>query len=188
MKTLSNTDFFMNRKIKIIGLIALIVIVVSIILVTYKSKKEIYTGKIVKEQTQVDNMKSGEEEALKILQEMEDQENPQSIGPITVEIVSPEEETFLQGQARMYSAKITNLTRTMSKSYVCNWKFYLNQYSEETLYEEKEIAAGSDRCAFTSTFIEDRGNLRVVVELIISDYNTKEVLETYTAERNYIVK
>ncbi len=111
---------------------------------------------------------------------------------VVVTIISPEEETFSPGQARMWSAKIENFESKNINLGFCDWKFYLNENNGEVLYQEQtnriSLNSGeSNSCAFTSTFIEKRGKLRAEVTVRVTNF--QEVLqESYKAERNYIVQ
>lgn len=106
-------------------------------------------------------------------------------GNVEVSIVSPEGEVFSQGQARMYDAKIENLPQGFSC--LCHWKFYLNEYAEEVLYKEMDIPCTATGCGFTSTFIENRGDLRVKLDLDIINFGKEKVREIST-ERKYQVQ
>ena len=109
----------------------------------------------------------------------------QVTGPPAIEIISPEGDSFVMSQARMYKAKVSNLGNYKG---VCYWKFYLNQYDEEELYREQETqVTGDDTCGFTSTFIDNRGELRVEVTLETQDYNTGDSVETVIDEATYSV-
>jgi hypothetical protein len=111
--------------------------------------------------------------------------------PIEVIIISPKEEMFQARQARMWSAKIDNFEDEYGKFGFCEWRFYLNENNEEVLYKEQTVrtvlsAGGDNTCAFTSTFIEKVGKLRVEVTVLIKDFQ-ENLIETFKAERNYIV-
>ncbi|HOZ36716.1 MAG TPA: hypothetical protein PLR18_02700 [bacterium] len=111
--------------------------------------------------------------------------------PVEVKIISPEEEVFQARQARMWSAKIENFEDEYGKFGFCEWRFYLNENNEETLYKEQTIrtvlsTGGDNTCAFTSTFIEKIGKLRVEVTVLVKDFG-ENLVDTYKAERNYIV-
>ncbi|NMC51601.1 hypothetical protein GYA54_02640 [Candidatus Kuenenbacteria bacterium] len=111
--------------------------------------------------------------------------------PIKVIIISPKEEMFQARQARMWSAKIDNFEDEYGKFGFCEWRFYLNENNEEVLYKEQTVrtvlsAGGDNTCAFTSTFIEKVGKLRVEVTVLIKDFQ-ENLIETFKAERNYIV-
>jgi hypothetical protein len=112
--------------------------------------------------------------------------------PITFEIVSPEEETFIPRQARMWKAKLNNYVNEYGVLAECKWSFYLNENNEEVLYKQQDGRAvfstdGENSCAFTSTFIEKVGKLRAVIDLNVTDASGN-VKENYHAERNYIVQ
>ena len=111
---------------------------------------------------------------------------------VTVEIVSPEEESFIPRQARMWQAKVNNFESDYGNLGTCEWKFYLNENNDEVLYKEQEIkivlsTGGDNTCGFTSTFIESRGKLRAEVTVLVKDAQ-ENILETYKGERNYIVQ
>lgn len=110
---------------------------------------------------------------------------------VEVKIVSPEEEIFQARQARMWSAKIENFEDEYGKFGFCEWRFYLNENNEEVLYKEETVrtvlsTGGDNTCAFTSTFIEKVGKLRAEVTVLVKDFG-ENLIETYKAERNYIV-
>ena len=111
---------------------------------------------------------------------------------IKLTIIGPEGEDFSSSQARMYKAKLENNYDYTGKFANCNWKYYLNEYSDEVFYKEQENRSvlreeSQEICGFTSTFIDKRGKLRVVLTVDIVD-NNQEALETLTAEREYTVK
>ena len=112
--------------------------------------------------------------------------------PVEVKIISPKEETFIPGQARMWSAEIENFESEYGNFGFCDWKFYLNENNKESLYKEQTIrtvlsSTGENTCAFTSTFIESRGKLRAEVTVRVTDFQ-ENLIETYKADRNYIVQ
>lgn len=124
----------------------------------------------------------------------EDRQQTEPQGPVELTIVSPEEETFIPRQARMYDAVIANFTPSITgySTASCRWKFYLNENNEEALYKEMTnraivTAERKNICGFTSTFIESRGELRVELNLDILDKDGN-VLETLVAERKYRVQ
>ncbi len=112
-------------------------------------------------------------------------------GAIMMSIISPEEETFIPSQARFWKAKLDGIENDVSFSVNCHWKFYLNENNEEVLYKEMENRSGLSKenpeiCGFTSTFIDRAGKLRVVLEAEVVNYN--EIVDTFTAEREYTVQ
>jgi hypothetical protein len=117
-----------------------------------------------------------------------DGDSNQPSGPLSIEIVGPEGETFQKSQARHYEAKVTNLGNFKG---MCYWWFCLNAYDTEELYQEQTTqVTGGEKCGFTSTFINERGELRVVVRVEKTKYydgNNEGVLEEATATRNYTV-
>ncbi len=105
-------------------------------------------------------------------------------------IISPEEEYFQKGQARMYNALVEGNGK-YATTIKCMWKFYIDENNGEYLYQEQEgsgILAGESKevCGFTSTFIEKRGKLRVELTMTVYDA-TNENLETIVADREYVV-
>lgn len=105
-------------------------------------------------------------------------------------IISPEEETFIPRQARMYNALLEGNQKYDFAMVRCNWKFYLNENNQESLIQEMDnssVMSGESKeiCGFTSTFIDRVGVLRVVLTATL--YNAVEDLETVSAERTYTV-
>lgn len=123
------------------------------------------------------------EEAVRLLEESEKIE---ITGTMTAEIVSPEGEVFMPSQARMYEADISNFPKNASGE--CQWSFYLNQYDQEELYQEMTTPVIQDSCKFTSTFIANRGELRVEVKVVAADRSGEEIVAETVAEREYTVK
>jgi hypothetical protein len=112
-------------------------------------------------------------------------------GDIVMSIISPEEETFIPNQARLWKAKLDGIENNVSFAVNCHWKFYLNENNEEVLYKEMENRSvltkeNPEVCAFTSTFIDKVGKLRVVLEAEVVNYD--DIVDTFTAEREYIVQ
>ncbi len=132
-----------------------------------------------------------EEEVVFADTETETAEAPER-GPMNLVIIGPEEEEFLQSQARMYKARLENNYDYIDKFANCNWKYYLNEYDEEVFYREQENRSllkenTQEVCGFTSTFIDKRGKLRVVLTVDIVATNS-DVLQTLVAERDYTVR
>lgn len=99
-------------------------------------------------------------------------------GPINVQIISPTEASFSPSQARFWNAQIDGLVTGSRCS--CDWKFYLNEYDQETLYQQmddRQCTPSNDPavpeearvCGFTSTFIQNRGDLRVTVDVTVTN-------------------
>ncbi len=112
-------------------------------------------------------------------------------GPVEAEIISPEEESFMPSQARLYRARIEGLEK--GSKCTCNWKFYLNEYDEEVLYQQMDDrpCTGGDLeeglvCGFTTTFIKSRGDLRVHVDVEVEKQG--EIVQTAEAEKMYKVQ
>ena len=101
-------------------------------------------------------------------------------------IVSPEEETFKQSQARQYKVEVTN--QPSNTRLKCYWKFYLNQYDTEDLYEKMEPEGSSNGCNFTQTFIRNRGKLRVTVEVVAENILSGEEIARANTEAKYEVQ
>lgn len=111
---------------------------------------------------------------------------------LQLEIISPEEEIILKGQARMYNAFVTGNTKYTSVKVNCAWKFYLNENNEEVLYKEMNNTSimgedPKDICGFTSTFMDKIGTVRVELTANLSNFAGDE-LESVSAERTYIVQ
>lgn len=114
-----------------------------------------------------------------------DQEEWSSTWPLLVKIISPEEAIFTPGQARFYKAEVQwNAENARCQ---CHWKFYLNEYDEETLYQQMDGTCGGGWCGFTSTFIESRGDLRVHLDVNTTNYQW-EILQTWSDEKNFRVQ
>ncbi len=133
-----------------------------------------------------------EENANDVTEEFFEEEEIEKPHNLKLALISPEGENFEEGQARFYKAFLEGNGKYESARLKCHWKFYLNQNNEEALYEEMEntgILGLEDKevCGFTSTFIEDRGVLRVVLTLTLQNM-LGEDLETIEAERTYIVE
>lgn len=110
--------------------------------------------------------------------------------PIGVTITSPVEPTFIPWQARMYEAAIAGVAT--GRRCRCDRSFYLDQYAEEALYEtmpDRQCTPKNDAlvCAFTHTFIRDRGDLRVRVDVEVID-RADQVVATGSAEATYKVQ
>lgn len=109
---------------------------------------------------------------------------------LKLSIISPEEETFIPRQARMYNSLLEGNQKYDFANVRCNWKFYINENNEETLLKEMNntsIMSGESKelCGFTSTFIDRVGVLRVVLNITL--YNAMGDLESVQAERTYTV-
>ena len=139
-----------------------------------------------------------QDEALEeIVEEQSDEKNTEEMNDIAdkehflkLSIISPEEETFIPRQARMYNSFLEGNQKYDFASVRCNWKFYLNENNEETLIQEMNntgVMSGESKelCGFTSTFIDRVGKLRVVLSLTL--YNAMGDLESIEAERTYTV-
>jgi hypothetical protein len=112
-------------------------------------------------------------------------------GSVKVEIISPEEEIFYAGQARHYQAQVLGLVNGSRCS--CDWKFYLNENNEEYLYQEMEDRGCSVNsygeghiCGFTTTFIENIGELRVHVDIEVKKGG--EIVQRAETDRMYKVR
>lgn len=162
-------------------LITLIIFVVTYSFINYQDTSD--TKQSEKAATPTPTQKS-ERTPEGVLRDLDGETVPVT-GPLTVEIISPEGDSFMMSQARMYSATVSNMGNNKG---VCHWKFYLNEYEEETLYREQDTqVTGGDTCGFTSTFIDRRGNLRVEVVLEVQDRYSSETLQTVSDEALYKV-
>ena len=84
-------------------------------IINSKEKEEINEQSLVKEEDSEEGVDVVEKEhALKLT------------------IISPEEETFIPRQARMYNSILEGNQKYDFASVRCNWKFYLNENNEET--------------------------------------------------------
>ncbi len=77
---------------------------------------------------------------------------------IKIAIISPEGTEFYKGQARMWKLDIQGFNPGPGASKVCHWTFYLNGEKYTEMLDNKG-------CAFTSTFIEQKGSLRAEVRI-----------------------
>lgn len=148
-----------------------------------KDKKEVEPTKTVNEQN-TDNQNLGNDEYEIVEEEQEIEHN------LKLTIIGPKEDTMEARQARMYNA-LAEGNGKYSNQVKCHWDFYLNENNEEVLYQTMDnsaILSGESKevCGFTSTFIEKRGVLRVVLTMTVYDRLNPE-LETVTAERMFTV-
>lgn len=108
---------------------------------------------------------------------------------LEVEIVSPEEESFIPSQARFYKAIVNNTYKESKAS--CHWKFYMTEVTgDEYLYKEMFGQAGkgdTNWCGFTSTFIDKVGVLRVELTVESKHFYNDEIYDTVTVEKEYKV-
>jgi preprotein translocase subunit SecF len=175
-----------KKRYIIIVLLLLLFISVYFFFLREKSNKDINISDKNTQQIEEDQDSLTPEEVLEQL------EGAKDIGSeVKMSITSPEEETFSQGQARMWEAELDGIETEKGLSATCHWEFYLNEYNEEVLYEEMENRSGVSRedptlCGFTSTFINSKGKLRVKLTADIKN-SYGEILETFTAERKYTV-
>ena len=178
---------------KLLILVTILILIVFFGIILSKSKKTTSPkNENLMENTSNDNTEKSEESVLtpeQVLLEMDERDNPEVQGPLSAEIVSPVGDSFQMSQARMYKAEITNGINSLYKQTVCDWKFYLNEYDQEELYEEMEVPVNGDGwCGFTQTFINKRGKLRIVLEVTITDKKTQEVLDSFITEKNFLVE
>lgn len=117
-----------------------------------------------------------------------------SDGKVTASFISPEGNTFIPSQARMWKVEVDNFDyQDGAASYTCDFVFYL----DGARYQEMLDNRG---CAFTSTFIDKPGNLlaqatvKFVKSRAVFDESgnfvelAKDVFETITLERNFVVE
>lgn len=159
----------------------------------------IYTLFVKKDQTNIENngstqnTQSTDDETLTPEETIGQLEGNFSLeGGMTMTIVSPEEEIFQPNQARLWKAKINGIENDVSFSVNCHWKFYLNENNEEVLYREMENRSGlssekTEICAFTSTFIDRVGKLRVLLEAEVVK-GSNEIVDIFVAEKEYTVQ
>jgi len=129
-------------------------------------------------------------ETVDIFKTPEHMKNPESHN-LSLEIIGPEGETIFPAQARMYNAFIKGNAKYQIAQISCHWKFYLNEYNDEVLFEEMEnksvLSEGEKEiCGFTDTFINKIGKLRVELTADLSTL-AGDPLESLTAERSYTV-
>ena len=113
-------------------------------------------------------------------------------GEVKLTFSGPEGDTFEKGQARMWELKVENFSKDAGANYVCHWTFYLNG----SKFREMPDNRG---CAFTSTFIDQKGSLRAEVRIdftqgrSVFDENGKyveyvtDVVDSKTLTRDFIV-
>lgn len=110
---------------------------------------------------------------------------------VKIAITSPEGTEFYKGQARMWSLDIQGFNPGPGASKVCHWTFYLDGVKYREMPDNKS-------CAFTSTFIEQKGSLRVDVRIdflqgrsVFEDGKfveyVQDVVESLNASREYTV-
>lgn len=183
-------NFMKNKNLIIaifIGFLLIILAIITIKIVIPKFTKTETTKENSDSITQNDSSNNESYEYDQYEEELFAQEEHN----LKLEIISPEEETFIPRQARMYNALISGNGKYATTAN-CHWDFYLNENNQETLYKQMDntaIVSGESKeiCGFTSTFIESRGELRVVLTVTI--YNAVNPnLETISAERKYIVQ
>lgn len=175
----------MNNKLKnkIIIIVILLLIFFGLYLLLNRNNKD---EKVMNVNTISDETMTPEN----VLAQMEESS---SLGDkVEMLIISPEEEVFMPRQARMWEARLNNIEKGAHGKAVCHWQFYLNENNEEVLYKEMENSSGvssdnPDLCAFTSTFIENRGKLRVKLDVVIKNMYG-DILGEYSAEKKYSVE
>ncbi len=166
----------MDKKKKIILFVILFIVILLIGYFVINSKKDV--------DPKTDSTITEEEENEIVEEKNEITHN------LKMTIVSPEEDTFSAGQARMYDALVEGNAK-YTNQIKCHWEFFLNQNNEETLYQVMDntgTLSGESKnvCKFTSTFIESTGVLRVKLTITVFDY-TNDNIESISAERTYTV-
>jgi len=138
-----------------------------------------------------------EEDGAEELNQTEELNQAEEINPIIgangvkIALVSPEGTEFYKGQARMWKLDIQGYNPGPGASKVCHWTFYLNGVKYKEMLDNKG-------CAFTSTFIEQKGSLRAEVRIdflqgrsIFNEDGTSEyvqdVVESLNTSREYTV-
>ncbi len=110
---------------------------------------------------------------------------------LSLTIVSPEEETIIVGQERLYEAFFEGNGK-YDEFVRCFWQFYINENSEEELFEEREFRGhisteSGEICGLTSTLVNKAGVLRVKLTMSVYDVDTDENIESVSGERSYTV-
>jgi hypothetical protein len=129
-------------------------------------------------------------EELDIFATPEHLQNPENHN-LTLEIIGPEGDKIFPAQARMYNAYIKGNAKYAAAKILCHWKFYLNEYNDEVLFQEMENTsilgeAEKEICGFTHTFINKPGQLRVELTAELTTI-AGDPLETVVANRSYLV-
>jgi hypothetical protein len=184
-----------NKKLKKLLLLLLLLLLLGYGIYAIFIKKD--TSETVNNQsteTSQDESNNGDDEdgtltPEEVIEQLEGESTLE--GDIVMSIISPEGDTFIPSQARLWKAKLDGIENDVSFAVNCHWKFYLNENNEEVLYKEMENRSGLTKenpevCAFTSTFIDRVGKLRVVLEAEVVHYD--EIVDTFTAEREYTVQ
>ncbi len=183
-----------SPKIFLIAILVILLVVFAFYLFSRNNRSnQIDNGASLQTSQLSDTLSSDESQKEltpeEVLQQMEE---PTSIGQnVQMSIISPTEETFMAKQARMWQAQLEGIEVDKSFRAICHWEFYLNQYDDEVLYQQMDnksaVSSQSPQlCAFTSTFIENKGKLRVKLNVEVQNgYN--EIIGNYTAEAKYTV-
>jgi len=174
-----------NKKLKKLLLLLLLLLLLGYGIYAIFIKKD--TSKTVNDQNNNTVENEGNEDATLTPEEVIEQLE----GDIKMSIISPEGDTFIPNQARLWKAKLDGIENSVSFAVNCHWKFYLNENNEEVLYKEMENRSvltkeNPEVCAFTSTFIDRVGKLRVVLDAEV--VNGDDIVDTFTAEREYTVQ
>ena len=177
-----------NKELKKLLLILLLLLLLGYGIYAIFIKED--TSEVVNTQTtETEDNQDGTLTPEEVIEQLEGESTLE--GDIVMSIISPEEETFIPNQARLWKAELQEIENDISFAVNCHWKFYLNENNEEVLYKEMENRSGLSKenpevCAFTSSFIDRVGKLRVVLEAeVVKSGN--EVVDTFTAEREYTV-
>ena len=104
-------------------------------------------------------------------------------------IIKPED-TFKASEPRMFSA-LAEGNGKYADRIRCRWEFFLNEGREDGYYKIMDnmgILAGETKevCAFTSSFIDAPGSLRVKLTMVVFD-SVNENIETVEAEKMFTV-
>jgi len=182
-----------NKKLKKLLLLLLLLLLLGYGIYAIFIKKDTSGTVNDRNQDTIESNSEGNKDATLTPEEVIKQLEGESTleGDIEMSIISPEGETFIPNQARLWKAQLDGIENNVSFAVNCHWKFYLNENNEEVLYKEMENRSiltkeNPEVCAFTSTFIDRVGKLRVVLDAEV--VNGDDIVDTFTAEREYTVQ
>lgn len=117
----------MSKYKYIIFPVCLLFCVVFVFFISNKSKQNI----IVKPNATIKNLNNTPTPSIS------DTKLTKNIKPVELSIVSPQEDTFVAGQARMWKGELINFSGERSVIGSCEWEFYLNENNSEVLYKQQ---------------------------------------------------